>query len=324
MKSYIYIIPLLLYIGSYIVQENENFLPSKNEKSKNISTPITGITLGLHSSDYAFNYQPMLAEIKETGSPWVCLTFKFQQENILSSTIEIPDLKSPYWQQIIKTTQQAKALGFKVALLPIVLLKDAKPDEWRGKIKPRNLDTWFMHYEQLLLQIAQLAANKKVDLLFAGSEFSSLQKHEIYWKMLIKKIRRQYKGLISYSINWDAFNNITFIKELDVVGVNAYFSLTNQNNPNVKQLEKRWKNIQKKLLQKQQMLKKPLLISEIGYASQNGNNKDPWNYLMTNEVDLQEQLDCFTAFNTVWLNHSALVANVIPVIHHVTNPPCLQ
>ena len=49
-----------------------------------------------------------------------------------------------------------------------------------------------------------------------------------------------------------------------------------------------------------------MLISEIGYASQNGNNKDPWNYLMTQEVDLQEQLDCFNAFNTVWLNHSAL------------------
>lgn len=304
MKLYIYTITLFLFMGSYKTSKNL-VLPKKEDRNK-IHAPFTGITLGLHSTNYNFNYQPMLLEIRETGSPWVCLTFKFQQENVRSSNIEIPDLDSPYWQQITKTTQQAKELGFKVALLPIVLLKEAKPQEWRGKIKPKNVDEWFKNYENLLLQIAQMAELEKVDLLFAGSEFSSLQKHETYWKALIQNVRTQYKGLLSYSVNWDALTDITFLEDLDIIGINGYFSLTTLNNPNVKQLVKRWKNIQKKLVQKQQMFNKPLLISEIGYASQNGNNKDPWNYLMSNEVDLQEQLDCFNAFNSVWLNHPAL------------------
>jgi len=304
MKLYIYAIMLFFFIGSYKISEHLA-LPKKEDKNAT-NFPITGITLGLHSTNYNFNYQPMLAEIKETGSPWVCLTFKFQQENIRSSSIEIPDLNSPYWQQITKTTQQAKELGFKVALLPIVLLKEAKPQEWRGKIKPKNLEEWFTNYEHLILQIAQMAEHEKVDLLFTGSEFSSLQKNETYWKALILNVRNQYKGLLSYSVNWDAFTNITFLEDLDIIGINGYYSLSNQNNPTVKQLTKKWQNIQKKLLQQQKMFNKPIVISEIGYASQNGNNKDPWNYLMSDEVDLQEQLDCFTAFSNVWLNHSAL------------------
>jgi len=245
MKLYIYTITLFLFMGSYKTSKNL-VLPKKEDRNK-IHAPFTGITLGLHSTNYNFNYQPMLLEIRETGSPWV----------------------------------QAKELGFKVALLPIVLLKEAKPQEWRGKIKPKNVDEWFKNYENLLLQIAQMAELEKVDLLFAGSEFSSLQKHETYWKALIQNVRTQYKGLLSYSVNWDALTDITFLEDLDIIGINGYFSLTTLNNPNVKQLVKRWKNIQKKLVQKQQMFNKPLLISEIGYASQNGNNKDPWNYLMS-------------------------------------------
>ncbi len=304
MRFFICLISTLFLVG--FLQAAKYFGPICKNDNEKIASTITGITLGLHSTDYTFNYLPMLKEIKETGSAWVCLTFKFYQDDIRSSTIEIPTIDSPKWQQIVQTTQQAKALGFKVALLPIVLLKEAKTDEWRGKINPKNLEHWFSSYTILMTQIAQLAEDEKVELLFAGSEFSSLQKHELYWKDLIQHLRIQYSGMLSYSTNWDALTNTTFFEELDIIGVNGYFSLTTLNNPKVGQLVKRWVSIQKKLLKKQQIINKPMLISEIGYASQNGNNKDPWNYLMSNEVDLQEQLDCFDAFNTVWLNHKAL------------------
>lgn len=304
MKFFIPVLAICLFVCANKVYENSSYLKTNN---KQYQTPkIAGITLGLHSSDYTFDYRNMLIEIKETGSPWVCLTFKFYQENIRSSSIEIPDTNSANWQRIVKTTQQAKELGFKVALLPIVLLKEAKPQEWRGKIKPENLDGWFNNYERLLLQIAEMAENEQVNLLFAGSEFSSLQKHETAWRNILKNIRSSYSGLISYSVNWDAFTNITFLDALDIIGVNGYFSLTNINNPTVEQLVKKWRYVQKKLLKKQRTVNKPIFFSEIGYASQNGNNKDPWNYMISDEVDLQEQLDCFTAFNEVWLDNEAL------------------
>jgi len=284
--------------------ENSSY-PKTNNK-ENIGAKITGITLGLHSSDYTFDYENMLIEIKETGSPWVCLTFKFYQNNSRSTDIEIPDTNSVYWQRIAQTTRQAKALGFKVALLPIVLLKEAKPKEWRGNIKPKPIETWFNSYEQLILQVSQLAEKESVDLLFAGSEFSSLQNHETQWVKVIQSMRSKFSGLITYSVNWDAFYDISFTDELDMVGVNGYFSLTTVNNPKLSVLIKRWKSIKKRLLNRQQAINKPIFFSEIGYASQNGNNKDPWNYLISDEVDLQEQLDCFTAFNEVWLNDEAL------------------
>lgn len=305
MKGYLFI-PFTLgtLIFSLMFLSNKNKV---NVDSLETSTPkIAGITLGLHSSDYTFDYENMLKEIKETGSPWVCLTFKFYQNNIRSTSIEIPDTNSVYWQRIIQTTKQAKTLGFKVAFLPIVLLEDAKTKEWRGSIKPKSAETWFNNYKKLIVQVSQMAENEGVDLLFAGSEFSSLQGYKNEWVNLIQNMRTVFSGLITYSVNWDAFNNIPFTDELDLVGVNGYFSLTTINNPKLSLLVKRWNTIKKRLLNKQRTLNKPIFFSEIGYASQNGNNKDPWNYLISDEVDLQEQLDCFNAFNETWLNDETL------------------
>jgi len=303
-KFFIPILAIFLFFCANKAYESSSYLITNDKETLN--PKIAGITLGLHSLDYTFDYKNMLTEIKETGAPWVCLTFKFYQNNIHSTNIEIPDTNSVYWQRIEQTTRQAKALGFKVALLPIVLLKEAKHKEWRGNIKPKPVETWFNNYEQLILQVSQLAENETVDLLFAGSEFSSLQGYKTEWSNLIQNMRTEYSGLITYSVNWDAFDDIGFADALDIVGVNGYFSLSLVNNPKVSLLVKKWNSIKKRLLRKQQAINRPIFFSEIGYASQNGNNKDPWNYLISDEVDLQEQLDCFTAFNEVWLNNDAL------------------
>lgn len=283
----------------YSAAENRNLSGSNIEK-------IAGITLGLHSLDYNFDYTPMLLEIKATGSPWICLNFKFYQDTIDANIIEIPDTTSAYWKQLETTTRQAKKLGFKVALLPIVLLKRYKEKEWRGKIKPINVNEWFQNYEKLLLQICQLANTQNVDMLFAGSEFSSLQNMETEWINLLANVKGNYSGYIAYSVNWDAFDEIPFINQLDLLGISGYYSLTNLNNPSEKQLTRRWQYLRKKIEQKQAEINIPIFFSEIGYASQNGINKNPWDYYISNEVDLEEQADCFAAFNKTWLNHKNL------------------
>ena len=49
-----------------------------------------------------------------------------------------------------------------------------------------------------------------------------------------------------------------------------------------------------------------VLRTEVGFASQDGINKDPWNYYISKTVDLQEQADCYQAFTDVWFHVPAL------------------
>lgn len=261
-----------------------------------------GITLGLHSSDYNYNYELLLNEIKATNSKWISLTFKFYQDNIKSNQIEIPDTSSAYWKQIDETIQQAKAKDLKVMLLPIVLLRNAFKKEWRGKLKPENKEEWFKSYSKLMVQVSKMAEKHNVELFSIGSEFSSLENEQDLWNMIIENIKAEYSNEITYSVNWDSIEDLSFINKLDLLGISGYFSLTNKNDPTVKELYKKWIAIRDSIKVIQQQIDKPIFFSEIGYTSQDGTNKDPWNYFISTEVDLQEQVDCYTAFTRAWKN----------------------
>jgi len=268
---------------------------------------INGITLSMHSFDYAnYSYKNTLKEIKATGSPWVCLNFKLYQDSINATTIEIPRDGSDFWMRLDSTIIEAKNLGFNIAILPIVLLKKSKPKEWRGKLKPTNLDAWFNSYEEMLGSIINNVSIDKVDLFFIGSEFSSLQNKEKYWLTIINSIRLQYNGLLTYSTNWDALTTVSFANYLDLLGINGYYSLTNQKNPSLKKLVNGWKKIKLRIENSLKHYQTPYFFSEIGYTSQDGINTDPWNYYISEEVDLQEQKQCFEAFTKVWKNEPAL------------------
>lgn len=299
-----------------------NFSESKPRISNKISTskprmsskasallkdgPIRGITLGLHSKDLTYDYKMLLKEMKATGAPWVSLTFTFYQESNNSSHINIPPAGDPFWRQLEKTAKQAKALGLKVVLFPIVLIKKPKFRQWRGTLRPLSFDSWYASYESLMTQIAQIATRTKVDMLSIGSEYGSLDRAPKRWLHVIKTIKKSYNGALMYSANWDAINNIHFQGELDFLGLTGYFDLTDKKDPTVEELVAVWEPI-KKLFKEWQKLKNiPLLFSEVGYTSQDGNNMHPWNYTIANILDLQEQKDCYTAFTKVWKQEEAL------------------
>jgi len=146
----------------------------------------------------------------------------------------------------------------------------------------------------------------KVDLFFVGSEFSSLQSKEKYWLTIINSLRMQYNGLLAYSANWDALTTISFADHLDLLGINGYYSLTNQKNPSLKKLVKGWKKKKEYVQNAMKQYKIPYFFSEIGYTSQNGINTNPWDYYISDEIDLIEQKQCFEAFTKVWQNEPQL------------------
>jgi len=62
------------------------------------------------------------------------------------------------------------------------------------------------------------------------------------WRVLIADIRKLYRGKLTYAANWaKELNDVPFWAELDFIGIQAYYPLTDKANPTVDELEEGWR-----------------------------------------------------------------------------------
>ena len=265
---------------------------------------IKGMTMPMHSKVENFDYGPTLNEIKDLGTEWVQINVKFYQENYRSSLIKIPFENTPFWFNLEATIAKAKALDLKISLLPIVRLDRTTATEWRGSIQPDSKSIWYTSYILMIEKVAFLASKHEVEILSIGSEFTSMQGDSLEWKDVISSVKSIYCGAVSYSVNWDALDKLSFVDELDILGVSCYYPLTRYNNPSLRNLKKAWTSLKSTLIMEQENLNIPIYLSELGYTSQDGTNTNPWNYAISEDIDLEEQKDCFQAFVSTINNDS--------------------
>lgn len=152
---------------------------------------------------------------------------------------------------------------------------------WRSNIKmdsPKEWDTWFDSYERHMLHYAKLADYLDIELICIGTEFrSSIKAQPQRWNQLIADIKKLYKGKLTYAANWDGeFDDVKFWKQMDYIGIQAYFPLTNKNNPNLSEIKEGWDTHVKILEGLSQKHNKPILFSEIGYRSDASATIEPW------------------------------------------------
>jgi len=93
---------------------------------------------------------------------------------------------------------------------------------------------------------------------------------------LISDIRCLYAGELTYSSNWDSFQDINFWGDLDYVGISSYFPLSDDKTPNRKSLSKAWKTKKKKLSSFHKEVGKQILFTEYGYLSVDGCAGKTW------------------------------------------------
>ena len=118
---------------------------------------------------------------------------------------------------------------------------------WRGDFKAKNTadwNTWERSYEKYILQLAHLAEANEVALFCIGTELrESAKQRPHFWKQLIKKVRNVYAGQLTYSANWDEYQDITFWKDLDYIGIDAYFPISAAGTPEVEETVANWQPI---------------------------------------------------------------------------------
>ena len=261
---------------------------------------LNGAVIGLHYKTERARYTRQIDELAQAGFRHVSFLFPVFVQNVEAHKIQRSDPRTVSDRRLIETIRHAKSKGLSVMLLPIVLLHEFDEVEWRGTLRPKKRDLFWSEYELFLAHYLDIAEATGVEIFSVGSEFSSLESDTAAWTRVIGNARGRFSGLLTYSVNWDHAHEPRFFGLLDIVGVTGYFSLTAERNPSRAQIEAAWRARGKELEALVGSLGKPVIFTEVGYASQDGINRDPWNYHMNpDRIDLDEQADCFAAFLAV-------------------------
>jgi hypothetical protein len=169
--------------------------------------------------------------------------------------------------------------GMKVMMKPHVWVSG---QGWAGEFEPQTEEDWKVWEDsnrEYILSFAKLSDSLNVALFCIGTEYRKASaKRALYWRKLIKEVREVYNGPITYAANWDEYNKVPFWDELDYIGVDAYFPLSDKARPTLEELKTNWNKKTQELETLSKKYGKPVLFTEYGYQSIEYTNSGHWNY----------------------------------------------
>ena len=265
--------------------------------------PICGFALCVHHISDLDLYLRSIDTVHAMGATSLeIVTPMFQYTKDAPSIRRLPD-RCPTREQLIRLLTHAKSKGMHTTLLPIVLLERRGKGDWRGVISPRDWERWWDSYEEFLNYFIDIANVAHVDLLSVGSELNSTQGQLERWREVIASVRQQFDGQLTYSANWDRYQDVGFWSDLDAISVSSYFTLTDtMEDPTLNELVAGWRPHRQELLAYAASRERPLILSELGYPSLDWAGNQPWNYVARGgaRADHDVQARCFDAFFRSW------------------------
>ncbi len=230
-----------------------------------------------------------LIDLADVHSDWITLVpyagqTDHKSPNIRYTRGDDPNsqkLRDDRWKQQINYAHQA---GFKVFLKPHIWIRNPNKGKWRSDIyyaEEQDWLSWQQDYRAFILHYATLAQEVQVEMFCVGTELTrlSIEKPE-FWRQLIEEIREIYTGKLTYAANWyKEYDTITFWDELDYIGVQAYFPLSNQDHPSLQSINQGWQKYITKMSQLSNEFNRPLIFTEIGYKSTADAATEPWQWI---------------------------------------------
>jgi hypothetical protein len=250
---------------------------------------INGVSFVASNREIKNEYIKPLLKI---NANWVTLMpFAFQKD-ISDSKIIYDDIRQ-WWGErkigIQKTAEMFHNKNIKIMIKPQIWI----PNGFTGHIKMNSETDWIAfenNYEKFILDYAKVAQTNNCELFCIGTELNVfVVSRPDFWNQLIKKIRKIYSGKITYAENWDTFENVPFHSDLDFIGIDAYFPLSNEKTPEIKQLVKAWKPIKSRIEKLSKKFDKKIIFTEFGYQSKDFTAKEPWEHSKKSVVNLMAQ-----------------------------------
>ncbi len=181
-------------------------------------------------------------------------------------------------ERIRSVTRQAHQLGLRVMMKPHIWLR---PPEWPGSIdhdSDTEWRTWFESYRRFIVHYAGLAEELKIESLSIGNELVTASKRERDWRAIIAGVRRVYHGQLTYGANAAEVFDVRFWDALDVIGVSAYFQLTDHRSPTLEAMVAAWRPVESRLAELSRRTHRSVIFTELGYRSSDDCAARPWEH----------------------------------------------
>ncbi|MEV4435338.1 glycoside hydrolase TIM-barrel-like domain-containing protein [Streptomyces sp. NPDC049585] len=248
---------------------------------------LRGITLpSWNTDDYAGPQAgTYLRQIADTGARWVTFTPTWYQDTVTDAAMRTTDetASDASLRHIIRLAHDA---GLKTMLKPHV---DLTKGGDRAEIHPGDTDAWFTAYERFITHYAQLAADAGVEQFAVGTELAGTSGDGAHWSRVVAAVRERYKGTLTYAANYDEYRKVAFWKDLDLVGIDAYWPLGDKPTTDTARLRQAWQPIVDELAAFSARTKRKILFTEAGYVSQRGSTTAPYSWSVSKRDGDAEQ-----------------------------------
>ena len=254
---------------------------------------IRGVTLLSRTKDGFLNESVVmtLEKLRDLGVESIIIVFDYY----IDDQKIFPTKSTASDESIINAIKLVKNMGMRVALKPHINPIDGT---WRGDMSFRWEDEWntfFINYQDFILRYAEIAEKYHLDLFVIGTELAeTVSRSE--WKTIIDNIRKKFRGSLTYASHHAMYKKIEWWDKLDYIGVDCYFSLSDNVNPRPKNIQDNWIKIIEKMRSFAEAKRKKILITEVGFQSREGTSIIPWydeKKMKNMKDDQNEQALCY-------------------------------
>jgi hypothetical protein len=237
----------------------------------------------------------------------VVVPYAYQESNT-TSELRIPDSNNSRYR---RRDSLYKTLHFNLTnnnldmiIKPHIWMRKPGANGGRANIQlssNEEWENWKSKYREMILQYAEMSESLHLPMYCIGTELASVVKLQPkFWVNLIKEVRQIYSGKLTYAANWyEEYKSVTFWNQLDYIGVQGYFPLSDSLNPSVTNIESGWTKHISELKRFSKKHKKPILFTELGYSSTEDAAIKPWEWVNRNtdkSLSLETQENCYKAF----------------------------
>ena len=250
---------------------------------------IRGVTIGpiesaLHPGrGYgSLAFERGLDEAVRLGATWISLTPFGRAWDLkatgIDKTFELPFADNQ--RNLRRAVKQAHARGLRVLLVPHLWVESG---EWRAEIDPGTDEGWRKFaesYQKYVLGWARFAESTHVDMLAVGVELRSwvTTTHAPSFFPILRDVRAAYSGLLTYAANWDDVEQTVILSDVDVIGINAFYPLTEKNDASDDELRAGGNEVAKKVKALAELWQKPVMFNEFGYTARTDPALRPWEW----------------------------------------------
>ncbi|NGZ75331.1 glycoside hydrolase family 113 [Saccharibacillus alkalitolerans] len=223
-----------------------------------------------------------------TGADWIAIAFSALQDTAHSTEVRFREEPTVTDEEVRWAVAEAKSLGLKVCLKPIVNCADGT---WRAHINFFDKDVpcepkwsdWFASYGRFMTHYAEIAEQTGCEMFCVGCEMVQTDRRENEWRELIARVREAYSGIVTYNCDKYQEDNVTWWDSVDVVSSSGYYPSDD------------WEAQLDRIENVVRAAGKPFLFLEAGCPSREGSSAVPNDWTLEGGPDEEEQAAFYRA-----------------------------